>query len=117
LAQRSLGHGGVLSPFGIVFQKLDIDSVQAARGPNVKRAFADLFDSCDPGERQKEAEVVREAFIGTGDGLADREVLGLEVYPVSCQDEPGLRLDRSRTCLQRSKSFRGRTDSRWMLFV
>jgi hypothetical protein len=60
--------GGV--PFGIVFQKLDIQPVHAARGANVERAFANLLDGSDPGQRQEETEVIGEVGIGTGDRLA-----------------------------------------------
>ena len=75
------------SPFGVVFQKLDIEPVQAACRPDVERAFADLLDGGDPGQRQEEAEVVREVLIGAGDRLAARQVLGLEVRAVGREDE------------------------------
>jgi hypothetical protein len=48
------------SPFWVVFQELDIEPVKTACCPDVERAFADLFDGGDSGQRQKEAEVVRE---------------------------------------------------------
>ena len=48
------------APFGVVLQKLDIEPVQAAGGPDVEGAFADLLDGGDAGQRQEEAEMVRE---------------------------------------------------------
>src|SRR5262245_13573234 len=48
------------SPFGVVLQQLDVELVQAASGPDIERAFADLLDSRDPREGQEETEVVRE---------------------------------------------------------
>ena len=48
------------APFGVVLQQLDIEPVQAAGGPDVEGAFADLLDGGDPGQRQEEAEMVRE---------------------------------------------------------
>ena len=67
------------APFGVVLQKLDIEPVQAAGGPDVEGAFADLLDGRDAGKRQEEAEMVGEILIGAGDRLAARQVLGLEV--------------------------------------
>ena len=66
------------APVGVVLQKLDVEPVQAAGGPDVEGAFADLLDGGDAGERQEEAEMVGEVGIGAGDGLAARQVLGLE---------------------------------------
>ena len=48
------------APFGVVLQKLDIEPVQAAGRPDVEGAFADLLDGGDAGQRQEEAEMVRE---------------------------------------------------------
>src|SRR5262249_25852974 len=42
--------------------------------------------------------------IGAGYRLAARQVLGLEVDPIGCEDEFRLRLGRGRTCLQRRES-------------
>ena len=58
------------SPFGVFLQQLDIEPVQAAGGPDVEGAFADLLDGGDAGQRQEEAEMVREVGIGAGDRLA-----------------------------------------------
>ena len=46
------------SPFGVLFQKLDIELVQAAGGPDVERVVADLLDGRDAGERQEKAEMI-----------------------------------------------------------
>ena len=94
------------SPFGVVFQKLDIEPVQAAGGPDVEGAFADLLDGRDPGERQEEAEVVREIWIGAGDRLAARQVFGLEVVAVGREDEFRLRPGGRRAGLQRREGLR-----------
>ncbi len=94
------------APFGVVLQKLDIEPVQAAGGPDVEGAFADLLDGRDAGERQEEAEMVREVLIGAGDGLAARQVLGLEVRSVGRQNELRLRLGGRRAGLQRGKRLR-----------
>ena len=67
------------APIGIVLQKLDIEPIEAARRPDVEGAFADLLDGRDARERQEETEMVREVRVGAGDGLAARQVLGLEV--------------------------------------
>jgi hypothetical protein len=75
------------APFGIVLQQLDIKPVQSAGGPDVEGAFADLPDGGDAGERQKEAEMVREIGIGAGDRIAARQVLGLERVAIGRQDE------------------------------
>ena len=48
------------APFGVVLQQLDIEPVQAAGRPDVEGAFADLLDGGDAGQRQEEAEMVRE---------------------------------------------------------
>ena len=57
-------------PVRIVLQQLDIEPVEAARGLDVKSVFADLLDGGDAGQRQEEAEMVREVGVGAGDGLA-----------------------------------------------
>src|SRR3546814_18868064 len=42
---------------GIVFQQLDIELVEAARGANVARTFAPLLDGADPGKWQEETRL------------------------------------------------------------
>jgi hypothetical protein len=39
------------SPFGIVFQKLDIEFVKPSRRPDIEGTFANLLDGSDPGSR------------------------------------------------------------------
>jgi hypothetical protein len=90
------------SPFGVVFQQLDIKSVQPARGPYVEGAFAELFDGRDPGQRQEETEAIREIPIGAGDGFAGLQILRLKVSPVGCEDESRPCPDCGRAGLQRS---------------
>src|SRR6185437_16759337 len=90
------------SPFGVVFKKLDIEPIQAAGRPDVKSVLADLPDRGDTGEWQKEAKVVREVPIFTGDRLAAFQVLGLKVRAISGEDEMCLRPGRGGACLQRS---------------
>ena len=67
------------APFGVVLQKLDVEPVQAAGRPDVEGVFGDLPDGGDASQRQEEAEMVGEVLVGAGDGLAARQVLGLEV--------------------------------------
>jgi len=52
--------GAALSgrPFGIVFQQLDVELVEPSRGPNVERAFPNLFDGGDTCQRQEESEMI-----------------------------------------------------------
>src|SRR3546814_4332829 len=65
-------------PIGIVFQQLDIELVEAARGANVERTFAHLLDGADPGKWQEETEMIRELGEGAGDGFAACQILRLE---------------------------------------
>lgn len=50
--------------------------------------------------------MIREVGIGTGDGFAVDEVLGLEVCTVGSEDELRLGLGRCRTSLKRRKRWR-----------
>jgi hypothetical protein len=88
------------APFGIVLQQPDIEPVQPAGCPDIEGAFADLLDGRDAGERQEETEMVREVGIDAGDGVAARQVLGLEGLPIRRQDELCLGPGRSRAGLQ-----------------
>ena len=108
------------APFGIVLQKLDIEPVQTAGGPDVERAFAELFDRGDAGERQKETEMVGEVGIGASDGLAGRQILGLEGVSIGRQNVLRLGSGGRRAGLQRGKRLRDlarRATEIWMLFV
>ena len=95
------------APFRIVLQQLDIQLVQPAGGPDVERAFADLLDRRDAGQRQEEAEVVREVPIGAGDRLARLQILGLEILSVRGENKSSLRLGRRRAGLQCGEGLRG----------
>ena len=66
----------------------------------------DLLDGRDAGQRQEEAEVIREVLVGAGDRLAARKVLGLEGFPVRREDEFGLGARGRRAGLQRGQSLR-----------
>ena len=108
------------APFGIVLQKLDIELVQAAGCPDVEGAFADLFDGGDPGERQEEAEMVREVGIGAGDRLAGRQVLGLEVSPSVARMNFALALAVAGLAFSAARVFvtsPGALTAMWMLLV
>jgi hypothetical protein len=108
------------APFGIVLQQLDIEPVQPAGGPDVEGAFADLLDGRDAGERQEEAEMVREVGIGAGDRVAARQVLGLERVAVGGQNEFRFGPDRRRAGPQRGKGLgdlAGAATAIWMLLV
>src|SRR5260370_635326 len=74
------------APFRVVLQKFDVEPVQAAGGPDVEGAVADLFDGRDPGKREEETEMVWEVAIGAGDRLAARQILGLEGVSIRCQN-------------------------------
>jgi hypothetical protein len=108
------------SPFGVVFQKLDIEPVQAACRPDVERTFADLFDGGDSGQRQKEAKVVREVPIGTGDRLAGLQVLGLEIRSVCRRINRAFALTVAGLTLSAARVFvtsPGWQVTMWILFV
>src|SRR3546814_117603 len=77
-------------PIGIVFQQLDIELVEAARGANVERTFAHLLDGADPGKWQEETEMIRELGEGAGDGFAACQILRLGRLAVRRQNELGL---------------------------
>jgi hypothetical protein len=108
------------APFRIVLQKLDIEPVQAASGANIEGAVADLFDGGDPGERQKEAEMVREIGIGAGNRIAGRQVFGLERLSIGREGEFSLGSGSRRAGLERGESLRnlaGTAIAIWMLLV
>lgn len=77
------------TPVGIVLDQLDIEPVKAAGRADVKRAFADLLDGGDTGQRQEEAEMVGEIGVAAGDGFASGDVLGLKVDAIGRKDELG----------------------------
>ena len=109
------------APFGVVLQQFDVEPVEAAGGPDVEGVFADLADGADARQRQEEAEVVREVLIGAGDGLAARQVFGLEVDAVGGQDELRLGLGRRRAGLERGQRLASPAPASqvrmWMLLV
>ena len=94
------------APVGVVLQQLDIEPVQAAGGPDVEGVLADLLDGGDAGQRQEEAEMVGKVLVGAGDGLAARQVLGLEIHAVGRQDELRLRFGGRGARLQRRQRLR-----------
>jgi hypothetical protein len=75
------------TPFGIVLEQLDIQTVEAAGGSNVKSVFSDLLDCRNTGKRQENTKMVGEVLVGAGDSFAAAEVLSLEVRTVCRQDE------------------------------
>jgi hypothetical protein len=79
-----------LAPLGVALQQFDIEPVQPAGGADVKGVLGDLPDRGDAGERQEEAEMVREIGIGAGDRIAACQVLGLECIAIGREDEFGL---------------------------
>ena len=54
-----IGPAGGGTPIGIILQQGDIEPVEAAGGPDVKRVFLDLLDGADAGERQQKAKMIR----------------------------------------------------------
>ena len=108
-------------PLGVVLQQLDVEPVQAARGPDVEGIFGDLLDGGDAGERQEEAEMVGKVLVGAGDRLAAREILGLEIHAVGREDELCLGLGGGGARLQSGQRprylSRRRKSAIWMLLV
>jgi hypothetical protein len=101
------------SPFGLDFQKFDIEPVQTADRYDVKKTFADLLNGGDPRQGQEETEMVREVLKIAGGRVADRQPIGLEVRPIGRKDESRLHLGRDLVWLQRGNCLRdlaGRTD-------
>ena len=99
------------APFGVVLQKLDIEPVQAARGPDVERALADLLDGRDAGERQEGPEMIGEVLVGADDRrIIRRQVLGLDRLPIRRENELGLGLGGRRARLQRREGLRDLAD-------
>ena len=73
----------------------------------MSKAFsADLPDGGDAGKRQEEAEMVGEILVRTGDGLAARQVLGLEIHAVGRQDELRFGFGGRGAVLQRRQRLR-----------
>lgn len=95
--------GGI--PIGIFFQKSSIEPVKAAGRPDVERAIADLLDGADARQRQKETEVIGEIWIGTGDRLAGRQVLGLQLRAVGGKDKAGFRSGRPGLAFNAVRNF------------
>ena len=87
-------------PVEVVFDQLDVESVETAGRADVKRAFADLFDGADAGKRQKEPKVIRKISIGAGDGVAGGDVLSLKIGAVCGEDEFRLGLGGGGTGLK-----------------
>jgi hypothetical protein len=58
------------------------------------------------GAAEEEAEVIRKAGVGAGDGLAARQVLGLERVPIGRQNELRLGSGSRRAGLQGGEGFR-----------
>src|SRR5262245_43048084 len=78
------------TPFRVFLKEFNVETVEPARRANIERAFAELLDGRDTGERQEEPEVIGEVAVGAGDRFATSEVFGLEGIAVRGQDELGL---------------------------
>jgi hypothetical protein len=101
------------APFGVVFQELDVEPVEAARRANIESIFADLLDGRDAGEGQKETEMIGKARIGASDRFARNQILGLERLAIHRQDEFCLGFARRRAGLElreRRRDFAGGYD-------
>jgi hypothetical protein len=90
-------------PVRVLFQQLDVETVEAAGGLDVKRILADLLDRGDARQRQEEAEVVVKVGVSAGDGLAINKVFGLKGFAVGGEDEFGLGAAGGRTLPQRGE--------------
>ena len=88
------------TPFRVVFQQFNVKAVQAACSPDVKGVFADLPNSADTCQWQKETEVIGKVFKGTSDSLAADEVFSFEVFSICGEDEFGLGLACCRAGLE-----------------
>ena len=93
------------APLGIVLQEFEIKPVQTAGRLNVERVLRNLPDGRDTGQRQKKAEVIGKVRISAGDGLAARQLLGIKIYTVGCENVLCLRFGGCRTILQRGQRF------------
>jgi hypothetical protein len=92
------------APLRIGLQKLDIEPIETAGRADVERAFADLLDGRDTGQRQEEAEVIGKLGVSAGDCLAARQILGLERLAIGCESKFRPGPGRRRAGLQRDKS-------------
>src|ERR1043166_1469970 len=91
-------------PVRIFSKQLDIEFVQSARCANVEGALANLPDSRNTSERQKEAEVIREIGVVTGNCLAVDDIFSLDGFSVGSENELGLLLRCRSTAPQLRKS-------------
>ena len=109
------------APIGVVFQKFDIEPVQAAGGADVEGAFTNLFDGRDAGQRQEETEMIGKVLIGAGDRIAVGQIFGLESVAVRRQNKLSLGFYGRRTCPKRGQKFfvtaPGGATTIWMLLV
>ena len=87
-------------PFGIVLPQFNIEPVQATRRPDVEGVLSNLPNRGDASQSQKEAEVVREVLVGTGDRLAVGHLLSFKIHTVSGKNELGLGFDGGRALPQ-----------------
>ena len=63
-------------PLGTLLQKLDIESIQPTRRPDVERALSDLLDGRNSRKREEEAKVIRQVRV-----IADQDVAAFPVPP------------------------------------
>ncbi|MDR2875671.1 MAG: hypothetical protein LBV44_07065 [Methylobacillus sp.] len=93
----------VRAPFGVIFEQLDIEPVEAAGGADVKGVFADLPDGADAGKREEEAEMIGKVGVIAGHHFTTGEVFGLEGVAIGGEDEFGFGLGSSRAGFERGE--------------
>ena len=95
-----------LTPFGVVFEQLQILAIETARRPNIEGELADLPNGTDARQRKEEAEVIGKILEGARNGVTTGQVFGLEVGAVRSKDEFRLSFGRGRAGLQRLQGLR-----------
>lgn len=92
------------SPFRVVPQQLDIESIETAGHLDVKSALTDLLAGADPCQGQEKAKVIGKAGVGTGDCLTRGQVFGLKIAAICDQGKFRLGLGRGWIGFQRKPS-------------
>lgn len=93
------------APVGVVFEKLDVEAIQADGRPDIDGVLADLANRADAREGEEEAKVIGEFFVRASDGLSAREIFGLKNDAVCREDEARLRGHCRRAHAKRRERF------------
>lgn len=87
-------------PVRVFIQQLDVELVQPPGGAHVNGVVLDLLDGGDAGQRQEEAEMIGEIWIGTSDGFTRDQLFRFERLTIGGEDELGLDLGGGRAGAQ-----------------